>query len=158
MNASEELENVHLLVVQTLDNLPESEWETPIADDGWTVKDIVSHITSYVHVLLDMCHESTNDGTSTPYLTDYLEHNTGFDQRQVDERSNHTAQQVMDEFEEVQTDTVALLAHIPGDTLNHKGAVKGFEQQSIGDVVAEFSAHIRRHCNEITEYRNREQQ
>ena len=158
MNVVEQLENAHLLVIQTVDNLPELEWDMPIAANSWTVKDIISHITSYVHILVDMCHVVLKDSTPTPYITQFIEQSTEFNQIQVDERSNHTAQQVIDEFEEVQAEATGLLARIPVETIEKKGTIAGRGVGSLSDSVSALSAHIQRHCDEITAFRNREKQ
>ena len=158
MNVAEQLETAHLLVIQTVDNLPESEWDIPIAENSWTVKDIISHVTSYVHILVDMCHILLKDSSSTPYLTQYIEQNADFNQLQVAERSNHTAQQVIDEFEEVEAEASGLLAHIPAETIEKKGTIAGRGERSLSDSVSALSTHIQRHCDEITAFRNREKQ
>ena len=158
MNVAEQLENAHLLVIQTVDNLPELEWDMPIAANSWTVKDIISHITSYVHILADMCHTLLKDSSSTPYLTQFIEQNADFNQLQVAERSNHTAQQVIDEFEEVEAEASGLLAQIPVETIEKKGTISGRGERSLSDSVSALSAHIQRHCDEITAFRTREKQ
>ena len=117
MNVTEKLENAHLLVIQTVDNLPELEWEMPLANNSWTVKDIIAHLTSYVHILVEMCHMVLQDATPTPYVTQFIEQSTEFNQVQVAARSSHTAQQVIDEFEEVEAEASGLLAQIPAENI-----------------------------------------
>ena len=158
MSVIEEVENAHLLVIQTLDNLPELEWDMPIAENSWTVKEIVAHLASYEHLLVDICHIALHDSSSTPYATQFAEQGADFNQTQVAAYSNHTAQQVIDEFEEVQAEVTGLLAQIPAETLEKKGILPVRAERSLSDFVSVLSEHIRRHCDEIKAFRNREKQ
>ena len=158
MTVVEQLETAHLLVIQTVDNLPELEWDMPMSDGGWTVKDTIAHITSYTHLVADMCHVVLKDASPTPSITQYIQQGTEFNQTQVAARSNHTAQQVIDEFEEVQAEVAGLLASIPAETIEKKGTMAGRGERSLSDSVSALSTHIQRHCDEITAFRNREKQ
>jgi uncharacterized damage-inducible protein DinB len=158
MNVVEQLENAHLLVIQTLDNLPELEWDMPMSEGGWTVKDTVAHLTSYEHLLLDICHIALKDSSSTPYATQFAEQGANFNQTQVAAYSNHTAQQVIDEFEEVQAEVTGLLAQIPTEAIEKKGIIPARADRSLSNFVSVLSEHIRRHCDEITAFRTREKQ
>ena len=157
MNVAENLENAHLLVIQTVDNLNEGEWDIPIAENSWTVKDIVAHLASYEHLLVEMFETVLGTSSDTPYLTQYRTQYADFNRIQVEARGNHTAQQVVDEFEEVQADATALLARIPVETIEKKGTL-GDKERSLGDIVSNLTGHIQRHCAEITAFRNREHQ
>ncbi len=158
MNVTEQLENAHLLVIQTVDNLPELEWDMPMSAGGWTVKDTIAHIASFTHLLVEMCHMVLKDATPTPYVTQFIEQSTEFNQTQVAARSSHTAQQVIDEFEEVEAEASGLLAQIPVETIEKKGTIAGRGERSLSDSVSALSMHIQRHCDEITAFRNREKQ
>ncbi len=157
MNVAENLENAHLLVIQSVDNLNELEWDIPIAEDSRTVKDIVAHLASYEHLLVDMFNVVLGTSSDTPYLTQYRTQHADFNKIQVEARSNHTAQQVVDEFEEAQADATSLLARIPIETIEKKGTL-GDKERSLGDIVVALTGHIQRHCAEITAFRNREKQ
>ncbi len=159
MSVAEELENAHLQVIQTVDNLPELEWDTPIAENSWTVKDIIAHLASHERVLGDVLRSSTENAPETAYVFRYIQHKENFDKEEVSARSNHTAQQVIDEYQEAQTDTTGLLARVPAETLEKKGALSWYgEDRSLSDFIRDISANIRRHCDEITAFRNREKQ
>ncbi len=157
MNVAENLENAHLLVIQSVDNLNEAEWEVPIAEDSWTVKDIIAHLASYEHLLVEMFDVVLGTSSETPYLTQYRTQHADFNKIQVEARANHTAQQVVDEFEEVQAEATSLLARIPVETIEKKGTL-GDKERSLGDTVSNLTGHIQRHCAEITAFRDREKQ
>jgi uncharacterized damage-inducible protein DinB len=159
MSIAEQLETAHLLVVQTVDNLPEAEWEVPIAENKWTVKDIISHLASFEYVLVDVFNTFLEESPNTPYLSQYIKQHAEFNSLQVEERSNHTAQQVIDEYEEVQAQSTSLLARIPTETIEKKGTLPWYgKERSLGDLINTLSSHVKTHCNEITAFRNREKQ
>ncbi len=159
MTVAEQLENAHLLVIQTVDNLPELEWDIPMSDGGWTVKDTIAHLASYELILRDVLRTFAEDAPKTPYLARYIHHNDDFDREEVSARSNNTGQQVIDEYQDAQTDTTGLLARIPVVSLEKKGTLSWYgADRSLGDFVRNRSAHIQRHCDEITAFRNREKQ
>ena len=159
MAVAEQLENAHLLVISTVDNLPELEWDMPMSEGGWTVKDSIAHLASYELILKDVLRTFADDASETPYLARYLHSNDDLRREEVSARSSHTAQQVIDEYQEVQTDTTGLLARISAETLEKKGTLSWYgEDRSLSDLIRSISAHIQRHCDEITEFRNREQQ
>ena len=54
MNAVDILKYGQQTVLQTIDGFPNSAWETPGACGVWSVKDIIAHLTSYEHVLIDV--------------------------------------------------------------------------------------------------------
>ena len=157
MSVAENLETAHLLVIQCVDNLNEGEWDVPIAENSWTVKNIIAHLASYEHLLVEMFNVVLETSSDTPYLTQYRTQYADFNKIQVEARANSTAQQVVDEFEEVQAEATSLLARIPVETIEKKGTL-GDKERSLGDVVSNLTGHIQRHCAEITAFRDREKQ
>lgn len=47
MNALDVLRYGHQTVLQTIDGMPDDEWETPNVCGVWSSKDIVSHLASF---------------------------------------------------------------------------------------------------------------
>lgn len=159
MNAVEQVENAHLLVIQSVDDLPELEWDIPTMQDGWSVKDIIAHLASYEHVLVEVFRTFLEESPDTPYLSQYIKQNADFNTIQVGERSNHTAQQVVDEYEEVQADATALLARIPAETIEEKGTLPMYgKERSLHDLINNFTSHTEKHCESISAFRTRQKQ
>ena len=154
MSASEQLENNHLLVIQSVDNLPEVEWDMPNVSGTWSVKDIIAHLTSYEHVLIDAFRTFLEESPDTPYLSKYIKQNSNFNNIEVEDRRYHTAQQVIDEYEEAQAEAASLLARIPPETLSQKGTMPWYgKERSLNDLIDGISAHIREHCGQIANFR-----
>jgi len=70
VNASDILKYGHRTVLATLDGLPEAEWYTPNVCGVWSVKDILAHLASFEHMLVDVLN-SLLCGTPTPTLDRY---------------------------------------------------------------------------------------
>ncbi len=163
MNTAEQLENAHLLVIQTVNNFPEAEWDIPTLKDRWTVKEIVAHLADYEHVLQDVLNTFLAETPDTPYLSVFIrqftDYNGDFDKVQLGERGNYTAQQVIAEYQEVQSETTGQLARIPVETLGQQGTLPWYGKgHSLNDFIGRLTGHIQLHCEEITAFRTREQQ
>ncbi len=54
MNARDVLKYGHLTVLRTIDGLPKADWETSGVCGYWSVKDLIAHLASFEHVLVDV--------------------------------------------------------------------------------------------------------
>ena len=117
VNATETLDNSHLYVIQTLDDLNDVEWDIPGAVGDWSVKDTVAHLASYEHLLLEILQAFMGRSGDRRYITAYRQGQEQFNVSQVEQRKYETAQHVMDEYQDMQTQTSSLLAQIPADML-----------------------------------------
>src|SRR6266702_5398099 len=97
MNANDILRYGHGTVLQTIEGLPESAWETPGACGVWSVKDIIAHLASYEHVLVDVLSSYVSSG-STPYLNKYTDPGSDFNVTEVTLRKGKSVSEVLDEF------------------------------------------------------------
>ena len=159
MNAIEQVENAHLQVIETVDDLPELEWDVPMTPDGWSVKDVIGHLASFEHLYVEVFQMVLGESTETPYITVYTKQHNDFNNIQVEARSNHTAQQVLDEYEEVQANATALLARIPAETIDEKGTLPMYgKDRSLHDLINNFTFHTKQHCDGISAFRLREKQ
>ena len=157
MNSSEALENAYTLFLQSVENLRPVEWDIPNACGTWSVKDIVAHLTFYQHVLADALH-SVLDKEPTPYLSKWL--STEQDQlnhAEVEVQGGETAQQVLQDLDETQGQTLALLKQVPPEVLNQKGRLADYRQawtdRTLDDLVTGIALHMRRHCEQIKAFR-----
>jgi uncharacterized protein (TIGR03083 family) len=156
MNAAEQLENSHVLAIQALDDLRNVDWDIPNACGTWSVKDVVAHLASYEHLLLDVLHTFLGDASDAPYLSEYAKNSQAFNDAEVAKRAYHTAQQVVDEYEETHAEAVSLLEQMPVEKLSEKGTMPWNKERSLNDLVASLSNHTQRHCDEIIAFRKRE--
>jgi uncharacterized damage-inducible protein DinB len=156
MNATELLDNCHLMMLQALDDLPDEEWDVPGVSGDWSVKDILAHLVSYEYLLIDVLN-STLGNSSTMHLSHFIHHRDTFNDEEVEKRRYDTAQHVLDEYNDVQVETTSLLASIPSETLQKAGIVPALgEERSPNDFVNIVSKHTNEHRAQIEAFRNRE--
>lgn len=68
MNAIYILKYGHLTVCQVIDGLPDEHWQTGGVCGVWSVKDIIGHLASFEHLLIEVL-TSFLGGGETPYLS-----------------------------------------------------------------------------------------
>jgi len=157
MNAAKLLEQSHMMVLQTVDDFPESLWDTPGASESWSVKDIIAHLTSYEHLLVEALTRLVSD-TPTPYLEKFTGRKSEFNKNEVAARQYHTAQQVIDEYNETQLQSTDLLAKIPAAKITQAGTMPEFGKESnMADMVNIVYAHTNEHCAQIKAFREKQQ-
>ena len=155
MNASELLEKGHMMVIQAVDDLPELQWDMPGVCGNWSVKDIIAHLASYEHVLLDVLNTFSGK-EPTPYVLRFISQTQEFDDAEVAARRYATAQQVIDEYQDTQVRTTSLLEQIPAETVQRQGTMPWYQQSlSLADFINRMYEHTREHCDQIVGFHNR---
>ena len=153
MNVTDMLDQSHLQVIQVLDDLPEAAWDIPGACGNWSVKDIIAHLASYERVIIDALN--TLSGIEpTPYLRRFINDPAAFNDAEVEAWKYHTAQQVEDEYQEVQVQSSALLARIPARIIWQTGTMSWCRaNQCLADFIQTMCEHTREHCAQIVRFR-----
>lgn len=151
MNARDVLKYGHQTVLRTLDGLPKTEWETPGVCGTWSVKDIIAHLASYEHLLVDVL-STFLDGGPTPYLEKMgtlgpLQ----FNDDEVALRQDKTIADVLAEYNDIYAQTIALAARIPAETFRQNGTLPWYgPEYDLDDfVVYSYYAHKREHSAQI---------
>ena len=154
MNINDVAEYGHQTVLQTVEGLPDEAWTQDGVCGVWSVKDIIAHLASFEHVLVDVVHTLADD-EATPYLDAFAD--PDFNDAQVAKRSHLTPSAVMAEYVETQESAAALLAKIPPKRCREAGALPWYgEQYSLDDFVVYASyGHKREHCAQIKLFRKR---
>ena len=155
MNMSELLEKGHLMVIQVVDDLNELQWDVPGVCGEWSVKDIIAHLASYEHVILDVLNTFSGKEPS-PYVMRFISQTQQFDDAEVEERKYATAQQVIDEYQDMQVQTTSLLKQIAPETVQRSGAMPWYQKDlSLADFINHMYEHICEHCGQIAHFRDR---
>ncbi|MBV9229216.1 MAG: DinB family protein [Chloroflexi bacterium] len=155
MNTTEALENSHVMVIQSVDDLPESEWDVPGVCGDWSVKDIIAHLTSYEHLVVDVLNTFLGKQV-TPHVFKFINDSAGFNDSEVEARKYHTAQQVLDEYQDAQVQSTSLLAQIPAEKVQQAGTMPWYgEQHCLADLVNMVYAHTCEHCTQIVHFREK---
>ncbi|HEX6484325.1 MAG TPA: DinB family protein [Ktedonobacteraceae bacterium] len=155
MNASEQLEKSNLLVIQTVDDLPEAAWDMPGVCGNWSVKDIVAHLASYEHIVVEVLSIFQKD-QPTPSILKFLDQPDQFNAAEVAARKYHTAQHVLDEYQDTQVEATSLLMHIPDEEVQRRGTMPWYgEDACLADFIHRVYEHTQEHCEQIARFRQR---
>lgn len=159
MYAVELLDNCHLKIIQALDDLPELQWDIPRVCGDWSIKEIIAHLTSYELALAEALNAFSGQApmsSPTPYLTRLIEDGTSFNHEEVEKRRYKTAQHVLDEYNDIQVQTLSLLQHIPAEQCQQKGTMPWYgAERSLNDLITSHCNHASEHCAQIEQFRNK---
>jgi uncharacterized damage-inducible protein DinB len=156
MSTIESLENSHMLVLQTIDDLPEALWDIPGVCGEWSAKDVIAHLTSYELLLIDVM-DAFLGRTPSPYLLKWLDSQEEFNTMTLAARRYHTAQQIENEYQDTQVRSSALLASLPADRVEQRGTMTGYlsKEQSLGEFIEFLTQHTHHHCEQIVQFREK---
>ena len=155
MNASDILKYGQGTVLQTIEGFPESAWETPGACGVWSVKDIIAHLASYEHVLVDVLTTFVSSN-STPYLSKFTDPDGNFNDLEVAGRKGKSVKEVLDEFNDTYAQVMSLIARIPVETFRQAGTIPwyGLEYALDDYIVYAYYGHKREHSAQIAAFRD----
>jgi hypothetical protein len=159
MNAADILKYGHRSVLQTIADLPADAWEMPGACGVWSCKDIIAHLASFEHVLLDIL--ATFLGSEpTPSLDLFRDPNGDFNDRQVALRKQNTVGDVLAEYNDICAQTMELIGHVAEETLRQSGAIPWYGAEYALDdlIVYMYYGHKREHSAQIAAFRDRMEQ
>ena len=155
MNASDILKYGHGTVLQTIEGLPESAWDTPGACGVWSVKDIIAHLASYEHVLVDVLTTCVGGGP-TPYLSKFTDPGVNFNDSEVAARQGKSVKEVLGEYNDTHAQVMSLVSRIPVETLRQAGTIPWYGMEYALDdyIVYAFYGHKREHSAQIAVFRD----
>jgi hypothetical protein len=156
MNALDVLKYGHLTVLQTINNLPHTDWDTDGVCGVWSVKDIMAHLASFECLLVDILGTFAGR-SSTPYLDRYLEAGPlEFNDSQVALRKEKTAGETLAEYNDQQAQTMKLAAQISAETWRQAGTLPWYGPEYALDdfIVYSYYGHKREHCAQINVFRD----
>lgn len=85
MQATEILENSHLYVIQTVDDLPEPMWDLPGVCGEWSAKDVLAHLTAFELLLID-AFDTVHGEPPSPFLLRWQTASEDFERAEVNAR------------------------------------------------------------------------
>jgi hypothetical protein len=150
MNAEDVLKYGHQTVLRTIDRLPKTEWDTPGVCGRWSTREIVAHLASFEHVLVDVLNSLLNDNP-TPTHEQYRAGPLQFNDDEVDRRQDMTMDEVMADYCDMYAQAASLLAEIPLEERRRAGALPWYgHEYDLEDYIAyAFYGHKREHSAQI---------
>jgi len=158
MNTKDVLRYGHLWVLKHVDGLSPQEWEEPGVCGVWSVKEILAHLASFEIVLFELLGELGGSAETISTLDQFrrMDGDT-FNAVVVSSRKAHTAKEVLDEYNQTQSQVMELISQISGDLLRQKGTLPwyGSEYDLEDFIVYSFYGHKREHMAQVAIYRDR---
>ncbi|HEX9439299.1 MAG TPA: DinB family protein [Roseiflexaceae bacterium] len=153
MNALDILKYGHQTSLKAVDELPDADWETPGACGVWSVKNIIAHLASYEHVLVEVLTGFLGGGP-TPYLESFNEH---FNDLQVAMRQDLSVAETLGEYNAVHARVIAVAAQLPAETFRQIGTLPWYGMEyALDDVIVYmYYGHKREHSAQIAVFRDR---
>lgn len=156
MNADDVLKYGHLWVLKHVEGLSAAQWETAGVCGWWSVKNILAHLASFEHVLVDvLCQLS--EGGPTPDLDQYIRlDGDSFNDVQVSQRKSNPYHEILAEYAATHKRTMELIRQLPLETRRKPGLLPwyGAEYDLEDYITYAFYGHKREHCAQIAAYRD----
>lgn len=156
MNTHDVLKYGHLWVHKHLSDLTEEQMLVPGVCGVWSVKDIMSHLTSFEYVLVEVFQQCL-EGGETPTLDELVSRDgDSFNELHVDRRKDRSAKEVIAEYDQQYKAGIALLGRMSERDLREPGTLPWYgNEYSIEDlIVYQYYGHKREHCAQIAIYRD----
>ena len=150
MNANDVLRYGHQTVLVAVEGLPENKWYTPGVCGKWSVKDIIAHLASFEHLLVDVLASLQSD-LPTPTLDRFFFDYEAFNDDEVARRRDDSPAEVLAEYSETYELAARLLNQIPIEKRRLPDALPWYgEEYDLEDfIVYTFYGHKREHCAQI---------
>jgi hypothetical protein len=156
MNAKDILMYGNRTVLMTIDDVPEEEWETKGVCGIWSVKEIMAHLTSFEHVLVEVLNTFLGEEAG-PHMMSWGKSGQNFNDVQVAMRKDKSMLEVLNEYNRTQSQTMALIIQIPEETLRQPGTIPWYGAEYALDdlIVYAFYGHKREHCSQINVFKDK---
>jgi hypothetical protein len=138
----------------TLERVPMAKWDVNGVCGWWSVKDIVAHLASFEHILIDVL-QGFLDGGPTPTLDRFLQiGGEKFNEIEVAARHEHTSRDVLAEYESAFARSSKLAERIPADVYREVGRLPWYGPEYALDdlVVYQYYGHRREHMAQVAVY------
>lgn len=155
MNAVDVLKYGHQTVLDNIAGLPNPDWLTPGVCGVWSVKDIIAHLASFEHMLIEVLSTFSSKGP-TPILEKRAALGDAFNDVEVASRKDRPVAEVLAEYEDAQAETMVLIRQIPVETIRRSGSMPWYgDEYALDDfIVYTYYGHKREHCAQIAVYRD----
>jgi uncharacterized protein (TIGR03083 family) len=150
MNAADVVMYGQGTFLASLESVPQSEWELPNVCGYWSVRQIVTHLASYEAMFADVL-ASIIGNDPTPTLDAFRNDPAGFNDAEVERRSDLTTDAALDELKSEHERVMTLIRQIPPARLREVGTIPWYgPEYSVDDLIAyQVYGHKREHAAQI---------
>ncbi len=157
MNATDIVRYGNQTLLRSIEGVEPWEWEVPGAVGTWSIKDILSHLTSYERLIGEVLGSFLGEGLG-PYATQIMElGGHGFNERQVADRAQRSPEEIVGEYREAYEQSERILERIPEEKRREVGTLPWYgPQYALDDYLVYTSyGHKREHSAQIDVMRDR---
>lgn len=154
MNAKDILTYGHQDLLKVFSDVTDTDWDRVGVTTRWSVKDMLSHLTSFEIVLAEALEAVLDASMATPTLEDKRKDLPGFNDRQVAQRESDRPADVMQEYELAHTRVMQAIEQLGAERLREVGTIPWYgPQYSLDDLIVYTNyAHKREHLPQIRKF------
>jgi hypothetical protein len=156
MNALDVMKYGHQTVLRAVDALPEEAWEMSNVVGRWSTKNIIAHLASFEHVLLEVLTTFLDASQPTPTLEQFTTI-PAFNDEQVAARQTQNYKETLAEYYLLHDKVMTVAKQLPAETFQQTGLIPWYGSEYALDdlIVYMFYGHKREHCAQIALFRKR---
>lgn len=161
MHSADILKYGHGTIVQVVEGLVEPDWDMPGVCGFWSIRQIIAHLASFEHLLVELLESLLDNDIPTPTLAKYTRLGLAFNDEEVALREDLSVAETWTEYVETCGKTLDLIAQIPLEMQQQSGILPWYgEEYDLEDyLVYAYYGHKREHGAQIAAFRdNLEQQ
>ena len=149
MHALDVLKYGNLTLLRSVHKLPEADWRTPNVCGYWSVKDIIAHLASFEHALIDVLGVARGEPMG-PTLAAMMRDGQAFNDTEVPARAALSPAETLAEYEATHARVMELAAALPAECFRDDGGRCAIERCCrlrgvLGEAVDAFHAVLDRY-------------
>jgi uncharacterized protein (TIGR03083 family) len=142
---SDELVAAQRELLSTLDRVAATDWQRPSPNEGWTIRDLLTHLTTAEIGFVSTIRRMAAGQGGVPADFDPNRWNAGQLRRRLDSQPD----QLRQELEAAHQEMLAVLGDLDGTALDQRGHLSSGEEGSTADAIRLVARHKRGHTRDI---------
>jgi uncharacterized protein (TIGR03083 family) len=157
MHPADVLKYGNLTVLRVVEGLPIADWTTAGVCGWWSVREIIAHLASFEHLLLEALAMAGDPRQSYgPHLRAWFANGQTFNDHQVAARAALSPEETLAEYAAAQAQTMTALAALPPDAFLRTSFLPAYGREyDLEDFITyAFYGHKREHSAQIAVFRD----
>jgi hypothetical protein len=142
-------------VIDQVRGLTDEQWQAPNVCGWWSSKDILSHLTSFEWLLVDVLRRFVEADAPADVFDRYIAHGgQAFNDAEIPAREGLAPAAVMAEYQDAHDQVMAWARQIPAETFRANGLIPWYGvAYDLEDLVTyQYYGHKREHLAQIAVY------
>jgi len=143
--------------MEAVQGLKAKDWTKVGATTKWSIKDVMAHLASYEHLLVDALNSVVSKKKPTPYLNARIKNYKSFNDNQIAARKDYSVQKTLTEYVKTFKEVEKMIKKISAKLLAKPGTISWYgKQYSLEDFIVYANyAHKCGHVGQIHVFRKR---